>query len=297
MNGGFGSERSRWLEIRMAKSSGFCHGVKRAVDIAFEAAEGAREGPVVTLGPIIHNPQVVGRLEGLGVRATDSLEGVSEGKVVIRSHGIPKEEKEAALARGLEVVDATCPDVITVHDFAAELDRDGYFVIVVGNKDHPEVRGILSYAKAGNIVCVKNAREALALKRKRRVGVVSQTTETEENFSEVVAALARRTPELRVYNTICGATHARQDAAQDLAGEVDCMVVVGGRNSSNTRHLKDLCEAVNPRTHHIEVADELDPDWFRATDVIGITAGASTPDWIVEEVREKIRSFEGRTAA
>ncbi|MCA9773385.1 MAG: 4-hydroxy-3-methylbut-2-enyl diphosphate reductase, partial [Myxococcales bacterium] len=168
--------------------------MKTAVDTAFEAADGAAFVPVQTLGPIIHNSQVVDRLDARGVRAVNHLDEVTAGKVIIRAHGVPREEKAAALARGVDVIDATCSDVVTVHQFAEQLDRDGFFVVVVGNKDHPEVRGILSYGTPGAIACVKDAREALALKRRRKVGVVSQTTETAENFAEVVAVLARRTP-------------------------------------------------------------------------------------------------------
>ena len=273
-------------KIEVASSSGACYGVERALGIAFEAAASARR-PVRTLGPLIHNRRVVSELEDLGVTVAEDPAAAGAGTLVIRAHGVPPEVIRAAESLGLDVVDATCPYVKRVHKAAAFLARDGYRVVVVGESGHPEVQGILGHAGAGAVVAAVPADlEGLVLGG--RVGVVVQTSQTAAALADVVAWLAPRVGELVVRNTICSATSERQSAARELAGRADAMVVVGGRSSGNTRRLAEICAAICPGTHPIEDAPEIDAAWFRGCDLIGVTAGASTPASQIEEVVTRI---------
>ena len=268
------------LEVILADYLGFCYGVKRAVRMARENA--ARDGTSCTLGPIIHNPQVVERLRREGVGTVDRLEDLPRGKIIIRSHGVGPETYTQAEQMGLTVVDATCPHVKKAQLSAKALADEGRSVVIVGEKEHPEVQSICKWAD-GKAVCVETAEEAAAIAPVGRLGIVSQTTFSGEKFREIVGVLLEKSRDVRVMRTICTATDQRQQAALALARKVDAMIVIGGRNSANTTRLAELCEGVCP-THHIETAAELDPAWFTHIEKIGITAGASTPDWIIKEV-------------
>lgn len=277
--------------IRVAEHAGACYGVNRALDLARGCALEHAE-PVHTLGPLIHNPIVVEELAEQGVGLAQSLDEIDRGSVIIRSHGVVPQVIEDARARGLSVVDATCPYVKKVHKAASNLVHEGYDLIIVGESGHPEVEGIVGHAE-GKAHVVASPQDLDGLTLGKRVGVVVQTTQTAANLSAVVAALAPLVSELRVVNTICAATSERQRAAASLASEADIMIVVGGKNSGNTRRLAQICHAACPKTHHIEDATELDRSWFDGARLIGITAGASTPQAHIERV---VSAIERMTA-
>jgi 4-hydroxy-3-methylbut-2-enyl diphosphate reductase len=277
------------MEVILAKQAGFCFGVKRATKMAFEAAD--RGGETFTLGPIIHSPQVVQRLEQMGVRVLKDLDSLQRGTIIIRSHGVTSEEIAEAVAKELEIVDATCPFVKKAQEHVQSLSAAGYDVVVVGDADHPEVQGIVSYA-GGKVYVVASGEEAAALPRMAKIGVVAQTTQSFENLESVVRECLGKAGEIRVYHTICDATAVRQEAAKELARKVDCMIVIGGFNSANTKRLAEVCAELQPRTYHIETAQELDSSWFDNVNRVGVTAGASTPKWLIDEVMERIGRFD-----
>jgi len=276
------------VEIVVARYAGYCYGVERALRITEEALEAA-EGPVASLGPIIHNPSVVGQLEERGVKVVDGAGEAAAGTLIVRTHGVPPEVIEGARARHLNLVDATCPFVAVAQRKAASLREAGYAVVILGERDHPEVAGLEGFAGEGAVVVEDAAGLPLAQLRGKRVGIVVQTTQTRANLASVAAALAPVARELLVFNTICDATEKRQSAACELAAEVDVVVVVGGRNSANTARLAQLCRAMESRTHHIESAAELEPAWFAGARRIGVTAGASTPD---EEIEATVAALQ-----
>lgn len=278
------------MEILVAKSSGFCFGVKRAIKIADKCANSAPVGDIFTLGPIIHNPQVVKRLEESNVFAKKSLDDINSGTVIIRSHGVKLEEYNEAKEKGLGIVDATCPFVKKAQDLVSRLTNEGYDVIVVGEKDHPEVKGLISYGNK-QVRVVSGLAELADMPRVKRLGIVAQTTLPMEKLEDVVRFCLHKATEIKVFNTICNATSTRQAESAALAKQVDVMVVVGGKNSANTRRLAEVCLAIQPKTYHIEVASELDPAWFVGALSAGITSGASTPDWLINEVVERISSM------
>jgi 4-hydroxy-3-methylbut-2-enyl diphosphate reductase len=275
------------MKVVVARHAGVCYGVERALKMAREAADVS--GQVSTLGPLIHNPQAVAALTERGVAVAGSLDEIAHGTVVIRSHGVDPAVIAEAESRGLDVVDATCPFVRAAHTCAAELAAAGYAVVIVGESDHPEVEGILAHA-GGEAVIVERASD-LPARMPRRIGVVVQTTQQIATLREVVDELLPCANEIRVCNTICSATAKRQTSAAELAGEVDVIVVVGGHNSGNTTRLAEICRARNPRTHHVETAEELRAEWFAGASVAGVTAGASTPDEQIQGVIAAIESI------
>ncbi len=271
------------MEILIAKSSGFCFGVKRAINIANRCSVESPAGGIYTLGPIIHNPQVVKKLEESRIYAKAGVSEIDSGTVIIRSHGVRLEVLNEAKAKGLNVVDATCPFVKKAQELVSRLSEEGYSVIVAGEKDHPEVRGLVSYGSGG--VIVADSPEALAgMPRKKRIGIIAQTTLPVEKLEDIVSFCLGKASEIKVFNTICNATSIRQKESADLARAADVMIVVGGRNSANTRRLADICRSIQPRTHQIEVAGEIKPSWFEGAQKAGVTSGASTPDWVISEV-------------
>ena len=272
----------------LAKRAGFCFGVKRATQMAFEAA--GMDKKTYTLGPIIHSPQVVKKLEEMGVKALKSLENMDSGTIIIRSHGVASDEISEATQKRLEIVDATCPFVKKAQEHVKSLSEAGYWVVVVGDADHPEVQGIVSYG-GDRVFVVGSGEEVKKLPKMSKVGVVAQTTQSFENLKNVVFECLQRGGEIRVFNTICDATAVRQEEAKELACQADCMLVIGGFNSANTRRLSEVCAEIQPRTHHIETAAELNPSWFEGVERVGVTAGASTPKWIIDEVMTRIREL------
>lgn len=275
------------MNVVRAKHAGACYGVQRALDMAYAAILDGED--THTLGPLIHNPKVVSELEARGVRVARRVEDVDAGAVVVRSHGVTPEVRRALDARGLAVIDATCPHVALAQKAAADLALRCGQVVVVGEAGHPEVEGLVACAReAGGQVLVATAPEHLPDGLVAPVGVVVQTTQTREVLDAVVGALEARGIEPEVKNTICFATRQRQEAAAELAAWVDAIVVVGGRNSSNTTRLADICAASCARTHHVEAPDELDPAWFEGCATVGVTAGASTPEEHIQAVVETL---------
>jgi 4-hydroxy-3-methylbut-2-enyl diphosphate reductase len=277
------------MDVKIAKTAGFCWGVRRTVDKVMEVAD-QRRGPVVTLGPIIHNPQAVARFREKGVGTVNAVADVGDGTtVVVRTHGAVREEIEAAEERGLDVVDGTCPYVKFPQSVAQRLSREGYHVVIVGDANHAEIKGVVSYAE-GACTVVKPGGPIPEIDAKK-VAVIAQTTCIGADFERVVGALAARHKEVRAVNTICNDTEERQADARALAREVDAVVVVGGKNSANTRHLAEICREIQPRTWHVETEQELHPEWFTGCRTVGLSAGASTPDWVVEGVAGWLRAL------
>ncbi len=277
------------MKVMVADMAGVCFGVKRALDLVHSAAE--KGGELATLGPLIHNPQAVAKLEEQGVRVVTSVDQVRGGAVVMPSHGIPREVAAAAEAAGLQVIDATCPYVANVHRRVQSLAEQDYLIVIVGDAGHSEVKAIKS-AAGENSVIVGSVEEIDAVDcAGKRVGVVSQTTQTPERFGEIVGKIASLAKEVVAHDTICYATHDRQCAARDLAGKVDAMFVVGGRNSANATRLTHICRDSGVPTYHVETASEIRADWVEGMQVVGLTAGASTPEWVIEEVRTALEKL------
>lgn len=278
------------MEIIIAKTAGFCFGVKRAVDIAFRLASEKRKG-VYTLGPIIHNPQVVEKLKKKGIIPLEDYKTKTDVKaLIIRTHGIPLQLSGEIALSGCEIIDATCPFVKKAQYYAKLLKEEGYQVVILGEKNHPEVQSLMSYADSDAIVV--NAETPLP-RLKNRIGLVVQTTQPLESLKKVLADVLRHAKEIKVYNTICNSTALRLKETARMAGQVDVMFVAGGKNSANTTQLTKLCESLSVPTYHIETASEIRKKWVANAKYIGITAGASTPEWIIKEVEKRISDIGG----
>jgi len=278
------------VEVVVSEYAGFCWGVKRALELTLQAAREAPT-PVNTLGPLIHNLGVIEQLKSRGVGVIADPREATGGTIILRSHGVPKEVREHLAAAALTVVDATCPFVAAAQEKVQALQEAGYLVVILGERDHPEVLGLRSYAGPDSLV-VESAADVPEDFRATRVGVVVQTTQSQERLSELVAALAPRVRELLVHNTICSATELRQRAAATLAANVDVVVVVGGKESGNTRRLAELCATIQPRTYHVEKVSEVQQEWLRGARRVGITAGASTPPEQVQAVKAHLRELD-----
>lgn len=274
------------MEIIVARHMGFCGGVKRAVEMAATAAEGA-QGPVFTWGPLIHNPQVVARLEAGGVRVTDTLEELDGEAFVVSAYGVEHAVLDAAQDRGMRVIDATCPVVIRAHSLAYKLVDEGYQLIVVGDHGHPEMV-TLKEVLGERVTVVHTRDEAAQVKLRGRIAVMSQTTQSQENFRQIVGDLSLRTKELRVVNTLCPAITVRQEEAERMIDEVDALIIVGGHHSSNTTRLAEIGRGHALPTHHVETAAELLPSWFTEVRRVGVMSGASTPEWIIADVLRRL---------
>ena len=278
-------------EVRVAKTAGFCFGVERAVEMAVAAlADGP--WPVYTLGPIIHNPQEVRRLEKMGLLMAESLDDIEKGTVIIRSHGAQKGVIERASGKGLNVVDATCPFVNRLKARVETLATEGYQVIIVGQADHPEVKAIMSFAPPDSLVA-KSVEELEERNIKARAGIVAQTTHALENLQRVASYCVGHCTETKVFRTTCQATDARRKQARDMAREADIMIVVGGRNSANTARLAEAALEECPRTFQIESSEEIAGLELSPDAIVGVTAGASTPGWIIDEVLETLEKVVG----
>lgn len=278
------------MKIILADSAGFCFGVKRATQLAFKAAES--NNPICSLGPVIHSPQVVEKLEAKGVKVVERVEDIEAGAVIIRSHGITAGDLEDIHARHLVPIDATCPFVKKAQDYADLLCNEGYSVVLVGEKDHPEVQGIISYASGAEVAVVADVSEARRLPDQAKIGIVAQTTQSFENLSQITEVCLNKSKEVRVFNTICDATTVRQEEARRIASQAELMLVVGGFNSANTTRLAQICQELQPRTYHVETAEKIVSEWFAGVETVGITAGASTPRWIIDEVVARVKSFK-----
>lgn len=280
------------MQIKIAEYAGYCYGVERALKMASQAANhNQAPKPIFTLGPIIHNPQVVQSLKNKGIYHISQMGEIEQGTIIIRSHGVGPKIIAEAKKKGIKVIDATCPFVKKAQRCASRLIREGYRLIIVGEQDHPEVIGILAHAGDDALV-VEKVSDLQSLAEGERVGVVVQTTQQVENLKKIVSELLPKVVELKVFNTICDATTKRQAVARELAREVDVMVVVGGKNSANTTRLAQICQESGTVTYHIETSSEIDPAWFNRNSIVGITAGASTPDWILEKVVERLKKID-----
>ena len=271
------------MSVKIAKNSGFCFGVKRAINIAFDVSKENAE--VVTLGPLIHNPQMVKKLTDKGIVKVGDISEIKDRPAIIRSHGIKKNNLEELQKENIEIINATCPYVSKTQEHAMKLSQDGYQVVILGDKNHPEVQALCSYV-TGDVIVVSSEKE-LPEKMSDKVGVISQTTRKLTDFQELTSCLAARCSDLKVINTICNATSVRQQSTMELAQECDVMIVIGGKNSSNTKMLAKISEKFI-QTYHVETMSEIKKKWFNGKDKIGLTAGASTPDWIIVEVYNKI---------
>ena len=277
------------MEVILAKTAGFCFGVKRAVDTVYKEA-GKKN--VYTYGPIIHNSEVVNDLKKKGVEVINSreeLEALEEGTIIIRSHGVEREIYDLIHEKGLELVDATCPFVRKIHKIVEKAGNDGDQVIIVGSEHHPEVQGIKGWC-TGEVHIISDAEQFEGIDLNKPTTLVSQTTFNYKKFQELVEIINKKGYDIIVLNTICNATEERQTEAAKIARDVDAMIVIGGRNSSNTQKLFEICKNECNNTYYIQTVKDLDITCFESIDSVGITAGASTPNKIIEEVQKNVRN-------
>jgi 4-hydroxy-3-methylbut-2-enyl diphosphate reductase len=274
------------MKVRLARSLGFCFGVKRAINIAEEYKN------TPTLGPLIHNKKEIDRLQDdFGVSVIESAEdALEESSVIVRTHGIERDKRELLKDRGVDIIDATCPYVTKPQKICEDMSAKGYQIVIFGDIEHPEVKGVMSYSKSKPIV-VGSVDELVNMEFEQKVALVSQTTKKISNFLKIVDYLIRRCSEVRVFNTICNATSQNQDAARELAKEADIVIVVGGKNSSNTKQLLTICKEYTD-AYLVEDESEIEEKWFKGKSLCGISAGASTPDWIISKIVKKIEGYQ-----
>lgn len=279
----------------VAESAGFCFGVKRAVEIVENQIKSCPNKPIYTYGPIIHNEIVVSEFEANGVKVLEEdmpLDSVEPGIVIIRSHGVAKRVIEDLEEKGFEIVDATCPFVLKIHKLVQEFDEKGYRIVIVGNESHPEVCGIIGWIPSGKYACISSVEEfeTLNLPKDKIIGIVSQTTFNYDKFQEIVEIISQKGYDICAKNTICSATEERQKEAVRISQNSEAMIVIGGKSSSNSRKLFEICQENCKNTYFIQTKDDLDLSVLQSIDDVGITAGASTPKKIIEEVQEKCQN-------
>lgn len=282
------------MNVILAKSAGFCFGVKRAVDMVYKEADRG-DTPIYTYGPIIHNEEVVSDLEAKGVRViedVDELRDAPKGIVIIRSHGVGPSVYREIQKLGFEIVDATCPFVLKIHRLVEQHSRAGERIVIIGNASHPEVAGIREWSEDAQTTIIGSREEAenFTVKDGKKVCIVSQTTFNYNKFQELVEIISEKGYDIIVLNTICNATEERQTEAARIAAEVDAMIVIGGRSSSNTQKLFEICKKECNNTYYIQTVKDLDLTCLKSIDNVGITAGASTPNKIIEEVQKNVRN-------
>ncbi|WP_310440422.1 4-hydroxy-3-methylbut-2-enyl diphosphate reductase [Sulfuricurvum sp.] len=272
------------MKIELAESYGFCFGVKRAIKIAEDNRNSA------TYGPLIHNANEIDRLKNdFNVALSENLDTFKAGDIaVIRTHGIPKQELTLLHERKVNVVDATCPYVTKPQQICEEMSSQGYDIVIFGDETHPEIKGVKSYAKE-HVYVVNSPDEIDLLRLREKVATVAQTTRKVEEYQQIVGKLMATHKEVRVFNTICNATFDNQDAVRKLAQQADVMIVIGGKNSSNTKQLHSIAKEYCPDSYHIESQEDLQAEWFSGKNFCGISAGASTPDWIINDVITAIK--------
>lgn len=280
------------MEVRLAKTAGFCFGVRRAVDTVYEQVEQA-EGPIYTYGPIVHNEIVVQELEEKGVKVLNSeeeLKSLTSGTVIIRAHGVGEKVYELLKQQGVNLVDATCPFVKKIHRIARKEEANGRHILIIGNAKHPEVEGIRGWCeKPAYVVESLEEAENFALPMGEKLCIVSQTTFNYNKFEDLVEIISKKGYDILVLNTICNATQERQVEARQIASQVDVMIVIGGRNSSNTQKLYEICRRECKHTYYIQTLEDFKPEITGTVRSVGITAGASTPNQIIEEVHTNVR--------
>ena len=281
------------MEVRLAKTAGFCFGVKRAVETVYEQVKSCEGEQIYTYGPIIHNEEVVKDMREKGVeviRSEEELQNLTSGVVIIRSHGVPKRIYTLMEERGLRIVDATCPFVKKIHRIVEKESREGKHIVIIGDALHPEVQGIRGWSES-DVTIIKTEEEAhdFFVPEGTKVCVVSQTTFNYNKFKYLVEILSEKSYDILVVNTICNATKERQTEAESIAKEVDVMIVIGDKHSSNTQKLFEICSHACENTHYIQTLDELDMNQLQSVRTVGITAGASTPNNLIEEVQNNVR--------
>ncbi|MDD6505573.1 MAG: 4-hydroxy-3-methylbut-2-enyl diphosphate reductase [Lachnospiraceae bacterium] len=282
------------MEVTLAQSAGFCFGVKRAVNMVYEEIQ-KDNTPIYTYGPIIHNEEVVREMKNQGVTVIDSLEDLDRyerGTMIIRSHGISRAEHETIENAGFRIVDATCPFVLKIHRLVGEYSRKGYHVIIVGNEQHPEVQGIRGWVDNAPVTVIGTIEEAKGffLNSGEKACIVSQTTFNYKKFKDLVEIIDKKGYDIIVLNTICNATEERQTEAREIARQSDAMIVIGDKHSSNTQKLFEICKSECENTYYIQTSNDMDYSILRSVNHVGITAGASTPNNIIEEVSKNVRN-------
>jgi len=276
------------MKIQKARTQGFCFGVELTYKKAL--SETSERDDVYTMGNIVHNPLIVKELDDKGLHNVDSLDDISEGTLFVRAHGLPPQTLKAAEDKGLRIVDATCPMVTRTQRLAQKLSEEGRTVVILGDPNHPEVKGIAGHAP-GCIIMNEWPQDESEIRRARRIAIVSQSTLNGDKFRELVGRITAMNYEVRVFNTICSDTQGRQKSARELAGEVDKMVVIGGTKSANTRHLAEISEAEGAKAFLIENASELKREWFTGDEHVGIATGASTPGFLADEVIDQLMDW------
>jgi 4-hydroxy-3-methylbut-2-enyl diphosphate reductase len=277
------------MKVIVAEKCGFCPGVRNAIRIAEELL--ASEKDVYSLGPIIHNKDVVDKLAKVGLKTVENVEQIPSGTVLIRSHGASPRQMEQIRAKGLKIVDATCVLVKRLQKLAVELEHSGYRVVVIGDKNHPEVQAVVGCV--GDVVVIADESDIYKLPQSAKLGIVCQTTESPEHFGDMIGAIAKwGFDELKVMNTLCKEAVRRQESAVELCKKVDIMFVLGGLESANTRRLAELCKKYNKQTFHLQNWSELDIVYLFGQKVAAVTAGASTPEWVINEFVGNLRAFD-----
>ena len=281
------------MEVKLAKTAGFCFGVKRAVETVYEQVEKFQNTKIYTYGPIIHNDEVIKDLKAKGVEVIadeEELQKLNSGVVIIRSHGVPKRIQRIIEERGLQCVDATCPFVKKIHRIVEKESEAGKHIVIIGDANHPEVQGIRGWSDK-EVTIIKSEQEARDFipPLDSEICVVSQTTFNYNKFKYLVEILSEKNYNITVLNTICSATKERQTEAQSIANEVDVMIVIGDKHSSNTQKLFEICHSACENTYYIQTLDDLDTNQLKSVKTVGITAGASTPNNIIEEVQNYVR--------
>ena len=276
------------MKILLAKDAGYCFGVRDAVNLAYDTAD--KDGDVYMLGHIVHNENVVKDLDNAGAKVVDSLENIPKDKpVLFRAHGTSVETWDKANKKNMNIIDATCPLVLEIHDEVKKLEAEGRKIIIVGDHGHDEVKGIASQVK--DPIIVSSSKEAATLRKYKRAGVVSQSTQTIENVQEIINIIMTKVFDLRFVNTICFPTKRNQTQIKELAKQCDLMVVIGSFTSANSKRLTALAKERNDKSYQVTNADEINPNWFKEVEIVGVSAGASTPDKIINDVLEKIKKI------
>lgn len=285
------------MEIKIAQNIGFCWGVKRALDIAFKALEDGQR-KLYSLGRIIHNPQMTEKLTELGLEVVSDLNNIKEGRFLVRSHGVHPDLIKELASRGIEIIDATCPFVKNTQHLISELREEGYKIIIIGEKEHPEVKGLVGYA-GGQAMVISEPGEVRkdSFNKSHRWAVVAQSTQSQRNFKEVISGLLEENlSELRVFFTICQETLKRESLARDLATKCDLIIVSGGFDSANTRRLKEIVGSFSASSYQVENAAQINKSWLKGLSSIGVVSGTSTPEWVVDEIVKKIEEMRCGTA-
>jgi len=276
------------MEVILAQEAGFCFGVKRALKLVEKALK--EYGEVFSIGPLIHNQRVIDELKEKGLKVLDSVTEVLKGPVIIRSHGVTKEALADLKKRNIPIIDGTCPNVKKVQKLAQSLSQKGFSILIIGEKDHAEVKGILSYTK-GKTIVIESLEDIPESLPKRKIALLIQTTQEPERVKEILGFLFERVREMNVYNTLCEAAQKRQKEAVELAKKVDLLFVIGGKESANTRRMVEVCKRVQPRTYHIEGPEEIRPELLKMAKKVGVTGGASTPPSLIKKVYERLMAL------